>query len=75
MEFLKKVVSENGPRFLLLLFAQFAKDFHFSHVMSSPRYTQANGEAEKAMQTFKVLLNHLDDPYMALLAYNTEARL
>ena len=63
------MVLDNGPQFLSLLLAQFAKDLHFNLVTSSPRYAQANGEAERAVQTIKGLLNHSDCPYMALLAY------
>ena len=62
------VASDNGPQFSSSLFAQFAKDLH---VTSSPRYAQANGELERAVQTIKGLLNCSDDLYMALLAYRS----
>ena len=38
---------------------------------SSPHYPQSNGLAEKAIQTVKKLLKESDDPFMALLNYQT----
>ena len=63
------VVSDNGPQFARYEFTEFATEYGFTHVMSSPKHPQANGEAERAAKTFKQLLKKNKDPYMALLMH------
>lgn len=65
------VRSDNGPQFASANFAQFAKDYNFNHVTSSPRFPQSNGEIERAVQTVKNLLKKAKDPYMALMCYRS----
>ncbi|KAL0150323.1 hypothetical protein M9458_054431, partial [Cirrhinus mrigala] len=63
------VVSDNGPQFSSETFRLFAEESCFTHVTSSPRYPQANGEAERAVQTVKCLWKKDTDQTRALLAY------
>lgn len=49
-------ISYNGPEYSSYELLAFAKDFGFKHIISSPRYPQSNGLAERTIQTAKKLL-------------------
>ena len=63
------VISDNGPQYSSKAYADFAKEFQFKHVTSSPYHPQSNGEAERAVGTVKSLLKKEKDPYLAILSY------
>lgn len=65
------VVSDNGPQYSSREFHEFAKQYSYCHVTSSPHYPQSNGQAERFVKTTKKLLSNSQDPYMALLSYRT----
>ena len=44
------ILTDNGPQFSAESFAQFAQSYGFTHKTSSPRFPQANGEAERAVR-------------------------
>lgn len=67
------LITDNGPQFACQEMKEFANEYCFEHVTSSPRYPQSNGEAERAVRTVKNLLKKASDPYKALLAYRTTA--
>ena len=65
------VVSDNGPHFSADGFEEFARTYGFEHKPSSPYYPQANGEAERAVQTVKNFLKRASDLYLVMLAYRS----
>ena len=65
------VMSDNIPQYSATVFEEFAKEYGFTHVTSSPKYPQANGTAERAVKIVKQLLKKNQDPYLAMLAYRS----
>lgn len=65
----EQFISDDGPQFSVHTFAKFGEEYGFTHILNSPRYAQANGEVERAVQTVKNLLKKNADPDMALMAY------
>lgn len=49
----ERLMSDNGPQYSSAIFADFAKEWNFHHVTSSPRYPQSNGFIERQVQTVK----------------------
>ena len=69
----EEVRSDNGPQFPSTSFQNFAKEWDFKHVTSSPHYPQANGKVENAVKTAKKILKKARedkrDPCLALFAW------
>lgn len=65
------VMSDNGPQFAGHEFKQFAEEWEFEHITSSPGHAQSNGMAESAVKTAKSLLKKAQkaktDPWLAVL--------
>ena len=53
--------SDNGPKFVSTEFDEFSKEYSFTHVASSQEFPQANGRAERAVQTIKNALKKEKD--------------
>ena len=65
------VMSDNGPQYACALFKEFTREYGFTHITSSPRNPQANGEAERAVATVKGLWKEGRDKVNALLSYRS----
>lgn len=66
-------VSDNGPCFNSREWQEFAAQYDFKHVTSSPLDSQSNGKAEKGVHILKQLLKKAADsnfdPHLALRSY------
>ncbi|UYV78480.1 hypothetical protein LAZ67_16001679, partial [Cordylochernes scorpioides] len=66
------VVSDNGTQFgAAREFANFARQYGFQHVTSSPRFPQSNGMAESGVKIAKLILKKNQDPSLGLLEYRS----
>ena len=67
------VISDSGPQYLSKEFQEFAKKWEFQHITSSPYHPEANGKAERTVQTIKSLMKKAsrdeEDPYLALMNF------
>ncbi|GBO10119.1 Uncharacterized protein K02A2.6 [Araneus ventricosus] len=66
------VRSDNGSQFdpvKTVEFKDFAKSYGFTHISSSPKFSQSNGLIEAAVKTVKARIKKSRDPYLALMAY------
>ena len=63
------LVSDNAPYYVSDQFKKFLATWDISHVTSSPRYSQSNGAAERAVQTVKSFLEKKIPLPNALLHY------
>ena len=65
------LATDNGPQFSSQEFRQFALDWEFVHVTSSPHHHKANGKVKSAVKTAKSLIKKTlkdnRDPWLALL--------
>lgn len=69
----KRVFTDNGPQYASRQWSEFAENWEFEHVTSSPRYPQSNGFAERMVGVVKQILKKAKESGMearkALLAY------
>ena len=69
------LVSDNGPQYSSALFAEFANEWKFTHLTSSPHHPESNGFAESMVKIVKQTLQCAkysgSDPHLALLSYRS----
>ena len=56
----KEVVSDNGPQFVAEEFEIFLKRNGIAHIKSAPYHPSSNGEAERAVRTFKQAMKTME---------------
>ena len=70
-----KCSSDNGPQYSSSSFAEFADDWKFTHLTSSPHCPEGNGFAKSMVKVVKQLLQRAkysgSDPQLALLSYRS----
>ena len=70
-----RVVSDNGPQYSGEEFKEFAHQWQFDHVTSSPKFPKSNGFIERQIQTIKRALIKAKqagrDPNLAMLCLRT----
>ena len=62
---------DNGPQYSSTEMEQFALQYGFKLITSSPKYPQSNGFIERMVKTVKQLLSQASDPTLALLSYRS----
>lgn len=70
-----ELISENGPQFGSRDSADFAKEWGFQHITSSPHYPMSNGLAESSVKVFKGLMKKVldgkEDFHHSLMIYRS----
>ena len=57
-------MSDNGPQYNSVEIKTFASSYGFTHIISSPHYSQSNGQAERTVKTVKGLLQDSPDVHI-----------
>ena len=70
-----RVVSDNGPQYSSEAFKEFAQQWQFDHITSSPKFLKSNGFIQRQIQTIKRDLIKAKqtgkDPNLAMLCLRT----
>ncbi|KAK3736228.1 hypothetical protein QZH41_007340 [Actinostola sp. cb2023] len=67
------LMTDNGPQYTSREFTDFAREWEFKHLSSSPHHSRSNGKSESAVKIvkhlFKKAIADNKDPWLALLDY------
>ena len=66
----ERIFTDNGPPFDSYETQEFAKEFNFQIITSSPKYPQSNGKAENAVKIVKNMLKRTKEINTALMEYH-----
>lgn len=66
-----EIRSDNGPCYISKEWNDLMSQFNIKHVTSSPHHHEANGLAERGIQTVKNMWRKEEDKNLALMAYRT----
>ncbi|GFO48007.1 Pol polyprotein [Plakobranchus ocellatus] len=64
------LVTDNAQCYKSHEFMDFATDCDFSHIISSPKFPQSNGQAESAVKIAKRIMKQ-SDPSLTLMVYRS----
>ncbi len=64
-----RLITDNGLQFISTEYKQFASEYGFEHVTSSPYWPQGNGKAEAAVKIVERMYQKNKDIHLALLDY------
>ena len=65
------LITDNAACFTSEEFTEFAENWNFEHVTSSPRYPKGNAHTEKAVGMVKQIYTRCDDPLFGMLVLKT----
>lgn len=72
------LVTDSGTQFTSKEFQNFVSQYEFDHIMTSPKYSQSNGQIESGVKIAKGILSkcHMSntDLYIALLNYRNTSK-
>ena len=71
----EKLISDGGTQYSSKEFKEFADNYGFTHLMSSPHYPKSNGLSERFVRTTKAILQKCletgSDPHLAMICFRS----
>jgi len=70
----ERLITDNGPQFISTEYKQFASEYGFEHVTSSPYWPQGNCRAKAAVKIAKRMYQKNKDIHLTLFDYRKNTR-